>query len=107
MRQDLEQLLVVAERQTLAAFDKDISEGKRNPLEETPDYLRRRRNYATWSRMDTAPEEARELAAQLLANRPLSLDEAERAEFELAVTRMLVRLYDQFLERATRNQGSR
>lgn len=100
MNEQLEQLVGAARQQTLAAFDKAVREGERDPAVEAALYQRRRRDYATWLRMETPAPEAIELAGTLLERHGISLETAERHDFELAITQMLVELYEEFLSRA-------
>lgn len=99
MEAELEQLLGAARQQTLAAFEKEVRDGERDPSAEAAEYHRRRRDYATWLRMEEVPEEARELASSLLSRHNMDPPVESRREFELAVTRMLMELYDEFLLR--------
>ncbi|MDX1443310.1 MAG: hypothetical protein R3270_05970 [Gammaproteobacteria bacterium] len=100
MDKQLEQLVGAARQQTLAAFDKAVNEGDRDPAAEAATYQRRRRDYATWLRMESPAPEARELAASLLERHGITLEPELLEEFELAITRMLVELYEEFLRRA-------
>ena len=102
---ELERILEAAHRQTLASFRDQVARGERNPVAERAEYRRRRRDYATCLRMDTVPEEARALAGRLLETHGLSLPPEARGEFERAVLKMLLRLYDAFLDET--GQGSR
>lgn len=103
---DCAQLLEVAYRQTLARFHDQVSKGERDPLVELPTYRKQRRNYATLLRLGTIPDEARELAEQLLNTHQLSLDSEARDAFERDTTSLLIRLYDAFIESAN-EYGSR
>lgn len=100
MDPQLEQLVGAARQQTLAAFDKAVSEGERDPAAEIGEYQRRRRDYATWLRMEQPAPEARELAGSLLDRHGLAPDDASREDFELEITRMLLELYEEFIRRA-------
>lgn len=98
--QPLEQLLEVARRQTLAAFEQEVRAGTRDPATEIAIYQRRLRDYRTWLRLEQAPDEVRELAAKLLADHGFAPSPDTRHEFELSVTRMLAALYVDFLKRS-------
>lgn len=99
-QQQLEQLIEVARRQTLAAFEQEVRAGKRDPSSEVAIYQQRLRDYRTWLRLEQAPDEARELAAKLLADHGFEPSSATRHAFELSVTRMLAGLYADFLQRS-------
>lgn len=102
----LAKLIEMAHRQTLASFEKEVSEGTRDPRKELAEYRRRRRDYATLLRMGRIPDEAGSLAEQLLQSHSLVLDGSARQAFDHDVAGLLIRLYDDFIERAT-NHGSR
>lgn len=102
-QQQLEQLIEIARRQTLAAFEQEVRAGKRDPSSEIAIYQRRWRDYRTWLRLEQAPDEARELAAKLLDDYGFEPSPGTRHAFELSVTRMLAGLYDDFLQRGEKS----
>lgn len=104
------QLVEAAYRQTLARFNEEVATGERDPVAELPAYRKRRRDYATLLRLDTVPEEARELTEQLLATHHLSLEPDARRSFERDIASLLIRLYEAFIRSAEERQersGSR
>ena len=104
----LTQLIEAAYRQTLASFDKEVAEGRRNPVEELAEYRRQRRDYASLLRSGRVPDEAKALADRLLESHGLSLPREARTRFESDVAGLLVRLYDAFILRSSsKTQGSR
>lgn len=106
MTPEAERLLEAAYTRTLASFEEEVRRGERDAAKEIGDYRRRRRDYATALRMDIVPGEAQQLAEKLRNTHGLELANAAQHEFEREVARMLVRLYDAFID-AARNQGSR
>ena len=100
----LAQLIEAAYRQTLARFEKEVAEGRRDPGAELAKYRRQRRDYASLLRINQVPEEAKALAEQLLQSHELELDAARRDAFERDVAALLIRLYDDFIAAA---QGNR
>lgn len=103
-RQAWQDLLDAAFQEALKKFAADVQRGEIDPVRQRSEFSRRRRDYSTHLRMQTAPAEARELAARLLQTHEIRLDDSARKEFEFDVTRLLIRLYDAFIERS---QGSR
>src|SRR5690606_17804575 len=101
------QLIEAAYRQTLARFREEVADGRRDALAELPAYRRRRRDYLTLRRLERIPEEARELAEQLLRTHGVNLDAAARETFEREVTDLLIRLYEAFIAHAQAPQGNR
>lgn len=104
--QVLAQLIEAAHRQTVARFEKEVAEGARDAQAELAEYRRQRRNYASLLRMNRIPDEAKALANQLLQAHNLVLDGVSGEAFERDVAKLLIRLYDAFIARATA-QGSR
>ena len=103
-----DKLIDAAYAQTLARFKDEVARGERDVVAEMPEYRRRRRDYASLLRMGTLPEEARALAGQLLETHGMNLRDDARQEFERAVTQMLIRLYDAFIDStADPSQGNR
>ena len=100
MDPSLEKLVGAARQQTLAAFDRAVSNGEQDPVAQAGNYRRRLRDYSTWLRMETPAPEATELAGRLLDQHGMQPPADERRAFELAITQMLVDLYEEFLSHA-------
>lgn len=104
----LQNLLDAAFREALKKFAADVERGEIDPLRQRDEFRRRQRDYSSRLRMQDVPDEARQLAAHLLQTHQISLDDTARETFEFDVTRLLIRLYDAFIEAARDNgQGSR
>lgn len=100
-------LLGSVRESALQEFESEVRKGKRNPQAELAEYRRRRRDYASWQRMEDAAPEARELA-QTLAAQLAPMNDPDMETFAREVNTMLLELYELFIERASReSQGSR
>lgn len=91
-------LLEAAYEQTLARYHEEVARGERDAVAELAIYRKRRRDYATLLRLDTIPDEARQLAEQLLATHRLFLAPNARRAFERDTAFLLIRLYDAFID---------
>ena len=103
----LEQLIDAAYHQTLARFESEVADGRRDSHAELTDYRRRRRDYASLLRSGRIPEEAQTLAERLLQSHKLATSGEFRSEFEKDVARMLIRLYDAFAAHTEAHHGKR
>jgi len=103
----LDQLIEAAYRQTLARFETEVRDGTRNALTELATYRQQRRDYVSLLRMESVPDEAHALAERLLQTHNLVLPAAMQKTFEMNVTRLLIRLYDDFIAAAGGSHDSR
>ena len=101
----LDALLEAAFHEALKKFDADVRQGLIDPVLEQDEFRRRRRDYASSLRMGSVPDEAVALAAHLLQSRKLHPAPGALADFQVAVTRLLIRLYDAFID-APRDPGT-
>lgn len=96
----IDALLEATFTEALQAFHDETANGRRQPKLELEEYRKRRRDYQSWLRRESAAPEAISLAVRLAEQLPDSLSPEQHHELELATTRMLIRLYDAFINAA-------
>lgn len=100
----LDALLEAAFHEALKKFAADVHQGLIDPVLEQDEFRRRRRDYASSLRMGSVPDEAMALAAHLLQSHKLHPAPGALADFQVSVTRLLIRLHDAFID-ASRDHG--